>query len=77
MMSPGANGPTPDGVPVNIKSFSYEVRSALGLEIKLGEWNVTSNVMIEEICWINLGILKIISDVTPSCLTFPFTYHRP
>jgi len=29
-MSPGANEPTPDGVPVNIKSFSYEVRSALG-----------------------------------------------
>ena len=72
--SPGLRGPTPDGVPVKIKSPSCRYS---GLSIASDEGNGrrvrTSSIIIDEICSISLGIPKIISRVLPSCFTLLFT----
>ena len=69
--SPGLTGPTPDGVPVRIRSPSCRC-SRLSIAAKKGRTR-TSSVIIDEICSISLGIPKIISRVLPSCLTSLFT----
>ena len=59
--SPGLTGPTPDGVPVRIRSPSCRC-SRLSIAAKKGRTR-TSSVIIGEMCTISLGIPKTISLV--------------
>ena len=65
--SSGLTGPTPDGVPVRIRSPSCRY-STLSITAKKGRTR-TSSVIIDEMCSINFEIPKIIFFVLPSCFT--------
>lgn len=48
-----------------------ECRTETGKGTKL-----TSRLITDDTCSIKSGILKIISEVTPFCFSWPFTYHE-
>jgi hypothetical protein len=70
-LSPGLRQPTPDGVPVRIRSPSFGASWGQSGKKQTAD-KQTSKVMIDDICSISRGMRKIMSAVEPFCLILPF-----